>query len=475
MFTVGTVGTVTIFLAIIGLFQILFSFGLGNAAKHFTSFMIGEGSKERIPNIVYKVILIGSLLGVLSFVSVFLLSPLLSFYFIHSYNYIGLVRKLGFVIFGYIIFSILNGVLIGLQNFRLSSVVSITVWLIYYIGSIVIVISTHSLQSMIIGWILGIYSGVLIELFILIRIISKFTSSRQRYSTKSIFVYSVPILLSNLIDYGAAYADRFIVAAFLSTASLGVYNFALLISAAMGLLVMPFNNILMSKFSESFGRSNLGNIGKNVKSSTLVLSSVFIPGALGISALSSLILYVLGGTSYLLGALPLTVIMFFEAAFVSFNILTQALSSIRETRVLFISSAASLFSNLGLSYLLIPTYGLLGAALGYSSVYVSAFLVLLFHARKKQLVLFDLKGFVKIWTSSLLMYVVLILATHFFSHLPIMLPFFFILGVISYAVFLFLLKPFSKEDSVLILSLFPENFNSIRKVFALFINDPTHQ
>ena len=257
MFSTTAVGAIALFLAIIGLFQIVFSFGLGTASQHFTSYSIGKADYAYAAKVFYKIITYGFVVSAVGFLALLILSPVISIIFLHSSSYTGLVKLLSIVLFGNILFSILNGTILGLQNFRLSALINIVIWIFYYFGSIFLAHFVHNLDSLIAGWSIGIFLGVIIELVLILKILSKFKGHSEPISSQLLMRYSLPVVLSGLIGYGAAYADRFVVAGLLNLSSLGVYNYALLISSSIGFLAVPFNNILMPKFSELFGRGKV--------------------------------------------------------------------------------------------------------------------------------------------------------------------------------------------------------------------------
>ncbi|EQD57173.1 O-antigen and teichoic acid export protein, partial [mine drainage metagenome] len=105
----------------------------------------------------------------------------------------------------------MNGALLGSQNFRLSAMISMVIWIIYYIGAIGLAIIFRSLDTVVIGWAFGIFAGVIIELFAIIHIMSKYETTGYKKNYNAIFAFSLPVLFSSLISYGAGYADRFVV------------------------------------------------------------------------------------------------------------------------------------------------------------------------------------------------------------------------------------------------------------------------
>lgn len=469
MFNTSSVGAIALLLAILGFFNIVFSLGFGSAAQHFTSFYIGRGDYASAAKVSYKLIKYGFTISIIGFTVLFSLSQFLAVTFLHSSSYSELVRWLSIVLLGYLLFTILNGTLLGLQRFKLSASVNIVIWVFYYFGSLSIVYFIHSLYALIAGWSIGIFMGVAVELFLVLKFLARFNDKSNTLSGQVMMRYSLPVLFSGLISYGAVYSDRFVVAGLLSLSSLGVYNFALLVSSAMGFIAAPFNNILLAKFSESFGRDEKESIAVNVRTSSLLLTSLYVPGALGIAVLSPVILGLLGGSKYVAGAFPLSIIMFISSFFIAQNILMQAIASVKRTGVFLYSSTAALSSNVVLSIILIPHFGLIGAALGYSSVTVVTFLVLYLYARKERIVCFDVSGTAKVWLSALAMFLVVHASLDEFGTPAYLLPFYIAEGFIIYVSVARILKFFDKEDKESVLSMFPNKYKRFRNLLYLII------
>ena len=469
LFSKGEVGAIALFLAIIGLFNTFFSFGLGNAAQHFTSYNLGNGDLSSVRQTVFKFILFGFIFSMLGFIALMVFSGEISLIFLHSSSYTGLVRILAVVLIGNITLSILNGVLLGIQSFRISAIINIIIWTTYYFGSVIFAYLVRSLDMIIIGWLIGVFLGVAFQLFFILYSMRKYSGPGMAPKNSHLFKYSVPILFSGLISYGAFYADRFIVSGLLSLSSLGVYNFSLLIASSIGFIVIPFNNILMPKFSEFFGKGELGSISAYVKISTLLLSSIFVPAAVGVAAIAPSIMNFIAGSSYLGAVEPLKVILVFSAIFVSSNILIQAIASVRKTRVLIFSSALSLSSNFVLSFVLIPIYGIVGAAFGFSSIYVSTFIVLYFATNKEKICSFNVLAIFKVWISSLIMYLLVYVAVGVFGNNPLFLPIEIGFGILVYMVLSRLFKVFDPETKRMVLSLFPESNVKVRKVISILL------
>ena len=469
LFNTASIGAIALFVAIVGLFNIIFSFGLSTASQHFTSFSLGKGDYASVRKTVYRILEISFGLSIASLVTLQFLAGEISVIFLHSTSYTELVRILGVVLFGNIMFGILNGVILGIQQFRLSALISIVIWITYYFGALVFALFLRSIDTIVFGWLLGIFFGVFIELAVVLSSIRKYLGEGKPPNNAYLFRYSFPILLSGLMSYGAGYADRFVVSGLMSLSELGVYNFSLLIASAISFLAVPFNNILMPKFSEFYGKGEKDLIASTAEVSITLLSYFYVPAALGIAALSPIILDFLGGSQYVLGALPLRIIMFASALFVSQNILTQAIASIRRTRLFLYSSGLALMGNVIVSILLIPLFGLVGAALGFSAVYAITFVILYYVARRESIVSMNLTGISKIWVASMGMFIILDLFSNVLELHIIYLPVYILIGVFVYIGIARIINIFKRENKELILSLFPTKLLSVRKLLLLFV------
>ena len=469
LFNTADMGAIAIFIAIVGLFNIIFSFGLSTASQHFTSYNLGKGDYPSVRKTIYRIIKYGFALSFLGLITLEILSGEISVVFLHSARFTVLVRILGVVLFGNILFGILNGTILGIQQFRLSAIISIFIWVTYYFGALGFAFFLRSIDTIVFGWLIGISLGVVTELVVVLSSVKKHFEGGKSPSSSYIIRYSFPILLSGVISYGAAYADRFIVSGILNLSALGVYNFSLLIASAIGFMSIPFNNILMPKFSEMFGKNEKERIASTVGVSSTLLSYFYVPSALGIAALAPVILNLLGGGAYVTGAEPLRIIMFFTAIFITQNIITQAIASVRRTRLFLYSSGLALAANFGLSILLVPRYGLIGAALGYSSVYAVTFAILYFFAKRESLISIDVWGMLKVWGSAATMFVTVDYISNFTGLRIIYLPVYILFGALIYVGLAKMIGIFKSENKELILSLFPSKFTLIRKLLFVLV------
>lgn len=401
-FTTTSVGVVSLSLAVMSLFSIIFSFGLGAAAQHFVAYYVQREDYTRTRGIIYLITVIGTVLAFAASLTLVASAGAISLLFFHDSSYIFLIRLISTVLFGNLIFGVLNGFLLGMQKFRVSGKVTLINAISYYFGATVFVFVFRSLEFLIFGLLLGITVGVLVEIFVLLKLLSGFgeSSKGSDHETRTIIFYSLPVMISGLVSFGSSYADKFIVAGLLSLSLLGIYNFSLLISGALTLLVMPFNSVLLPKMSSLFSANKQPELREISRAGSTILSAVLVPLALLLAAISPDLIFLLAGVAYLKGVTPLILLLIIGALTSSQYVEAQAIASVRKTRLFIFSSSLGLLSNIILSFILIPKFGLTGAAIGQSSVGVTNLMVMTLYGYKYKVVDFNFRGIAKIWASS---------------------------------------------------------------------------
>ncbi|MEM3846947.1 MAG: polysaccharide biosynthesis C-terminal domain-containing protein, partial [Candidatus Parvarchaeota archaeon] len=317
------------------------------------------------------------------------------------------------------------------------------------------------------GWASGSALSSIAYSILIFRRVAGIKTTGQKVKVSPILKYAFPIFLASLIGYGSSYVDRFVVSYFLNLSVLGIYNFALLISSAIGFLVSPFVTILLPKLSEMYGMGLKEEMNKYIAKGIELLSTVYAPVAMLIAALSSYILLFLSSSEYLPASIPITIVMMTSSIFVSGNILSVALQSIRKTKIFIISSSFALLSNFAISILLIPKFQMVGAAIGYSSISAVSFFVMLHYARKFDVLYMEGIKIGKIYISSIVMFIVIFALERMLPYSPLKLLIFILLGFAIYAGMIKVMKTFNKMDVDFIMLLIPRYLQRLKGLISL--------
>jgi len=459
VFSTEVVGVVALLSAIMILFGTVFSVGLNFGVQHFISYYIGQNNLSALRGVVKEVSLLLLLVSIIAIVSMWFSAPAFAYLFFHTYTYLELIRIMGFAIVANVGMSVMGGMVLGLQKFRANALISIASTVILYSVTILLIQLRENPLMVVIGWIVGYSLGTALFSLRVLRGFRGEASVAEHVPLRIVLSYSIPLFFSSLLGYGATYVDRFTVSFFLNLSEMGIYNFSLLIVSALGILIGPFGTILLPKLSEMYGRGDMDSLRLYSSKALELLLALYIPIALIVASISPSILLFLANPSYLPGYIPITLITIINALFISSHILGVSLQAVRKTRLFLLSSSLALISNFIFSILLIPKFGINGAAVGFSSIYVMAFAIRYYYAKKYGTVYFDKAKIAKIIVSGIIMFSVVFALQMHFWYSPLKMFAYIILGFVIYAFLVRVLGTFSAGDIDMFMKILPRGLN----------------
>ena len=460
LYPTSVVGSISLLLAIVGLFPAFFTLGLQYGWQHFVSYGIGQGDSEEIGRLIRQAMRTGLLLSLAAVLFLVATAHYISIFFFHTAEYTNLVLLLTLDIPSAIMISILNGIMMGLQRFRNSGIIGMSYIVLVYGSAVVLMNVLHSIEAVPIGWGIGYLAGVILYYTELRR--GRRAKATGRREIGDVFRYSIPLYATGILSFGASYIDRLTVAFLKDLSSIGIYTLVLLIVSGTTLLSSPIGSIIFSKFSEFYARKDNEMIREGVRISVNAASVLYVPSALGLSALAVPMLRVLGGPAYVVGSIPLVIILVVNGLFIAKGSFSSALQGTRKTKVFVLSASMSLLSKLVLSLIVIPTFSLIGAAIGYSSIIVVSFAIILYYALKAHVVMVDMRMLSRIWRSSIVMAALVYLFAAATGFLGVLLPLYVITGVVAYIAMLRLTSALSNADKQLLINLIPKSLAPVR-------------
>ncbi|AAT42882.1 polysaccharide biosynthesis C-terminal domain-containing protein [Picrophilus oshimae] len=446
------VGVISLLLAILNIFYTVFALGLGTGMQHFISYHLARNNINTIRRIIKDTSLIGILLSAAAFLFTYFSSSYISTIFFHSIKYSFYIKIIGIGISGDVLMNIFSSMLLGLNYYRAFSITNIITNISGYFIPLSLFLITKDFEYFIFGFSLSyaFYASIYISMVIIFyfRLVDG-NNEDERYL--NVLKYSIPVFISGIFGTGANYMDRIIVSYFVNLSYLGIYNFAIVITSAVLFLLIPVFNIILPRLSYIFSVNDESGFKTSLRLLLNFSYILYVPAAFGISALSRYILFLFAGPMYLKAAVPMTIILISTSLFSGSYVFSNALSSTKRTRIFIISSGLAMLANIILSFLLIPVYGITGAAISYSSMNGTNFIILYYFARN--FVKYDLKIIFKIFASSIFMSIILFYLGTMLSYGFINLFILIILGALIYAMEIKIFKIISREDGILISSL----------------------
>lgn len=250
----------------------------------------------------------------------------------------------------------------GLPLFRLAFFI-----LVVLIGGGVITFALSYSAAYSVGALIGIY-----YLWRHTRIFDRTVQSVSMH--KELLTFSMPLLISGIMFRVLSYGDIFLLSNLTaSSATVGVYNviyslseLILVVLTAFGYLTLP----IMSRLDSSRVHDTRDDMIEIYSILTKWIFIVTLPLVLAMTVFPTTIIGTLFGSDYLGGALALQIIVlgFFSHAIVGPN--GNVLQSIGKTRLLMIDNITIAALNVGLNIVLIPMFGLEGAAIATTVSYI---------------------------------------------------------------------------------------------------------
>jgi len=259
--------------------------------------------------------------------------------------------------------------------------------------------------------------------------------------------FSLPLTPIALIRWVTESSDRYLVTYFLGLGSVGVYSAACSIGNLIQLLVSPLQLILLPEISKLFDENKIDQVRIYMSHSLRYFLLITIPAVFGISALAKPLLGVFTTEEFLSGWFVIPIIALSGLMAGIFQIFVNIIFLVKETRSITYINIVAATSNVILNILLIPSYGIGGAAV---STLISYFMmiVLCIHVSMKHFVFdFHFYDIVKSIFSSIVMY---LFVSHFIISNIYELFGIAVMGIVVYIFLMFIVGGFSKHEISLV-------------------------
>jgi O-antigen/teichoic acid export membrane protein len=259
--------------------------------------------------------------------------------------------------------------------------------------------------------------------------------------------FSLPLTPIALIRWVTESSDRYLVTYFLGLGSVGVYSAACSIGNLIQLLVSPLQLILLPEISKLFDENKIDQVRIYLSHSLRYFLLITIPAVFGISALAKPLLGVFTTEEFLSGWFVIPIIALSGLMAGIFQIFVNIIFLVKETRSITYINIVAAASNVILNILLIPSYGIGGAAV---STLISYFMmiVLCIHVSMKHFVFdFHFYDIVKSIFSSIVMY---LFVSHFIISNIYELFGIAVMGIVVYIFLMFIVGGFSKHEISLV-------------------------
>ena len=184
-------------------------------------------------------------------------------------------------------------------------------------------------------------------------------------STQTLLKTAFPMMLSTSILLIMSWADTLIIGVYEDESEIGVYNVAIKLAMISGIVLGALNSIVAPKISEAFNNGKKDEFVLIVKQSTKIIFYSSFPILIFLIAFPEFLLS-LFGSEFLIGKSALYVLIIGQivnAFSGSVGVIMQMTGKEKLFQNILI---LALLTNVVLNFLLVPIYGIIGAAIASS-------------------------------------------------------------------------------------------------------------
>ncbi len=405
------------------------SFGLPFAATRFVAYLSRDARQLSVASRSIVVLSIAfSTIATMVFVA---LSPSISMYFTKDTDSAWIFAASGAWLFSNTISSIFQGLVQGMRRYESLAKILIVSNIAIVAVTVLGLLEFDSVIVPIVAWV--VYGAAITACSLAVTrrpLLAARPTEGAGKVVNQVLRYSLPLGIAGIVTVATGAADPIVVGGFLPAAQLGAYYAAIAISGGLGVVLFtPLNTAFFPESSRY--ADDPTRLSKGVRLAFRYTSLALIPVSFALVGLSTQMIKLFAGEnpSYLV-ANPSLQVMSGLFLFVAMQgILTSLLLSLGKTTQVMVIGIVTVSLDLALSLLLVPNFGLLGAATSRSLVDIAGFLMALGLTKNYLAGVVDLAFHVKIFTASGIMLAVLQSLSKFVSHRPLTLLPYALIGV----------------------------------------------
>ena len=284
--------------------------------------------------------------------------------------------------------------------------------------------------------------------------------------------FSWPLFLTSIFAYFIGWTDNLVIGKLLNPTSLGIYAVVFSLSHFLTFFQHSFTIIFMPLISTRYAHKDKKSISFLFRKSQNWMFGAVIPLALLLIIFSKKLLELVYGKEYVLGALPLLVLIIGFVINIYTGLNQNVLRLHKKTKYIFKVNFIIAIFNLILNIFLINLWGIMGAAISTSISLALQNILFLYKAKQMETLKFGWHVNMKFLISGLIsvgIAKILLIALHFNAYVKLSLI--GLIYILLYGVFLVLFRVFDKDDIKIILAIEKRigiNLGFIKKLLGKF-------
>ncbi|QGA81053.1 flippase [Candidatus Nanohalobium constans] len=235
------------------------------------------------------------------------------------------------------------------------------------------------------GWLLGTVVAAILGFYFMEKKVGPilFSKTKPSYHRKKLLRFSTPLLLSGIIGTLLGWADTGLLQYFMEDLEVGLYNAALPTAILILLPHKAIGSLAITSFSELKERDK-ESVESSIQRATYWVFSLVFPTFLIMLLFSDKILQILWGSEYTQASIALSILATGYLIDALVGRVGSLLQSEGHTKYILYNNTAALTLNIILNIILIPPYGIAGAAIATATSTILTNVLMYIEVRKKE-------------------------------------------------------------------------------------------
>ena len=369
-------GIYAVVISLMTMVNLILTTGIPQAVSKYVAH--DDGSAEEIRKTALKMQLVFSLA---IFSVYFLLAEQIAL-LLNDVSLTPYLRASAFIVPGYAVYSILVGYLNGMREYKKQAITAVSYSIFKAVFILAMVLAGYAVMGAVVGFVFAPIAGLAVAVYFTRRrkvgkqspiltnskvppirgIIEDTLNRTPSITVKQILDFAVPIALFSVATNLIMSIDLFFVKAYLTNYDTGIYSAASMIARVPFFLIGGLYGALFPAISNSTANNNIEKTRKYISDSLKYSLMAMVPAVLIISYSSDELLTLAYSGEYAGGGGVLSILVVGLGFYSLFFLFTTILNGSGRPRDSLILGVVVLGLDVVLNFILVPEYGMIGAA-----------------------------------------------------------------------------------------------------------------
>jgi len=331
----------------------------GATIKYVAEF---KDDKNRLYQAVSTSFVISIILGIVTAVALFITADIITGIF-NMPSLTPLLKLFLLTIpFSYMVESII-ATLNGLREMKLVSFLNVTSKSLNFGLVLIPIILGYGIKGAVIGIIIATIIYAFIALFFFSNFIFHLTFSKFRETAKKLLHFGIQTVISGIVSIMLYRIDVLMIGYFMTSTEVGIYSVAIGIARMIWIIPQSINTVSYPTFSYYWGKGEHDVVNKLFNKGLKYSACMLAPIGLGLAIFGKDAILLLYGTKFLPAVLPLQILLIGAVVRGIWISIGTIFSAVGRVDLGYKIPPLTAIPNILLNYILIPYYGIPGAAI----------------------------------------------------------------------------------------------------------------